>query len=54
MNGRNDGHIADYLGLTVETVSRGLGKLQKDRIIRLHGARCIEIREPQVLQDMVE
>ncbi|WP_127904402.1 helix-turn-helix domain-containing protein [Solirhodobacter olei] len=46
--------IADYLGLTVETVSRGLGKLQKDGVILLHSARCIEIREPQVLRDMVE
>lgn len=46
--------IADYLGLTIETVSRGLSRLKKDGLIRLHGARCIEIAEPGALQEMIE
>jgi CRP/FNR family transcriptional regulator, nitrogen fixation regulation protein len=46
--------IADYLGLTVETVSRGLSRLAKGGLIRLHSARSIEITKPQVLLDMVE
>lgn len=49
---RND--IADYLGLTVETVSRGLSRLQKDGLIRLHDARSIEMMKPHALVGMVE
>ncbi|PWE48102.1 transcriptional regulator [Thioclava sp. NG1] len=46
--------IADYLGLTLETVSRGLSRLKKDGLIRLHSARCIEISAPAALQEMIE
>ncbi|OAP34097.1 helix-turn-helix domain-containing protein [Sinorhizobium americanum] len=42
--------VADYLGLTIETVSRSLTKLKNKGIIRLHGARGIEIVEYGVLQ----
>jgi len=35
--------IADYLGLTMETVSRALSRLKADRIIRLCGARTVDI-----------
>ncbi|OYW52310.1 MAG: transcriptional regulator [Rhizobiales bacterium 17-65-6] len=33
--------IADYLGLTLETVSRALSQLQQDGVLRLDGARKI-------------
>ena len=42
--------VADYLGLTIETVSRSLTKLKTKGIIRLQGARGIEIVEHRTLQ----
>jgi CRP/FNR family nitrogen fixation transcriptional regulator len=48
------GDIADYLGLTVETVSRIFTKLRAKGIIRLDGAREIEIVRWQALVDMIE
>lgn len=33
------GEIADYLGLTIETVSRQIGKLKTSGILRLHASR---------------
>ncbi|ASY60455.1 transcriptional regulator FixK (plasmid) [Sinorhizobium sp. CCBAU 05631] len=42
--------IADYLGLTIETVSRSLTKLKNKGIIKLHGARGIEIVEYGMLE----
>lgn len=36
--------IADYLGLTIETVSRTFTQLQKRGAIGLDGARCINLR----------
>jgi CRP/FNR family transcriptional regulator, nitrogen fixation regulation protein len=44
--------VADYLGLTIETVSRSLTKLKNKRIIKLYGARGIEIVEYHVLQNL--
>ncbi|PJR13145.1 helix-turn-helix domain-containing protein [Sinorhizobium meliloti] len=44
--------VADYLGLTIETVSRSLTKLKNKGIIKLHGARGIEIVEYRVLQNL--
>ena len=44
--------VADYLGLTIETVSRSLTKLKNKRIIKLHGARGIEIVEYRLLQKL--
>ena len=35
--------IADYLGLTKETVSRVLSAFRRDRLIRLHSVDEIEI-----------
>ncbi len=46
--------IADYLGLTFETVSRAISKLKERGIIRLPGLRSIEIVKPQTLKEMVE
>lgn len=41
--------IADYLGLTIETVSRMLTQLQQDGLIRLDGTRRFQILRPQRL-----
>jgi CRP/FNR family nitrogen fixation transcriptional regulator len=35
--------IGDYLGMTVETVSRSLSKLRADGILRLRSSRSVEI-----------
>ena len=35
--------IADYLGLTIETVSRQFSKLKKDRVITITANRHIEV-----------
>ena len=37
------GEIASLLGLTIETVSRQLTKLENDRVVRRQGARGIEL-----------
>lgn len=37
--------IADFLGLTLETVSRCISKLDVDGVITLINAKCIEIRD---------
>ncbi|APW73779.1 MULTISPECIES: cyclic nucleotide-binding domain-containing protein [Sphingopyxis] len=41
------GDIADYLGLTKETVSRELTNLRKARVIRSHSLTLIEILDPR-------
>jgi CRP/FNR family transcriptional regulator len=42
--------IAEYLGLTIETVSRQLTALRKSRIIELHGARSVGLIDFPTLQ----
>lgn len=44
--------IGDYLGLTIETVSRVFSKLRQRGVIRLPGLRSVEIVKWQVLQEM--
>ncbi len=44
--------IADYLGLTIETVSRTLTQLERDRVIELPSARLIRLRNQDVLEEM--
>lgn len=44
--------IADYLGLTIETVSRTLSQLERDAIIALPTARQIRLKDMAALQDM--
>lgn len=44
--------IADYLGLTIETVSRVFSKLRLKGVIRLPNLRSVEIVKLQTLQDM--
>ncbi|MDE2005652.1 MAG: Crp/Fnr family transcriptional regulator [Rhodospirillales bacterium] len=40
------GDIADYLGLTIETVSRTLSRLRADRLIEIPNATTLVIRDP--------
>jgi CRP/FNR family transcriptional regulator, anaerobic regulatory protein len=47
---RND--IADYLGLTIETVSRTLTKLKQDGLIALPSPTRIEIRDRGKLEEL--
>jgi DNA-binding Lrp family transcriptional regulator len=44
--------IADYLGLTVETVSRTLTKLRQDDIIALPSVCCIAVLDREQLEDL--
>jgi CRP/FNR family transcriptional regulator, nitrogen fixation regulation protein len=44
--------IADYLGLTIETVSRTLSQLERDALIELPTARQIKLKNLVALQDM--
>mgnify|MGYP001550196453 CR=1 FL=1 len=44
--------IADYLGLTIETVSRVLTRLKDARIIRLASAREVDVLNRDALEDM--
>lgn len=48
--GRQD--IADYLGLTMETISRMLGRLQSDGVVEFSGARNYRIRRFSALSEM--
>jgi CRP/FNR family transcriptional regulator len=41
--------MADVLGLTIETVSRSLTRLKRDRIIAIPGLRRLTILQPEVL-----
>lgn len=46
--------IADYLGLTKETVSRVISALRRDRVIRLQALDRVEIVDPQALEQCAE
>ena len=46
--------MADYLGLTIETVSRTLTQLQADGLIEIPASRRIVLRDRAALADMVE
>ncbi len=47
------GEMAGLLGLTIETVSRQLSRLEKNGVIKRQGARGIEIRDAPALQRIV-
>ena len=47
---RND--IADFLGLTTETVSRAFTSLRKAGVIALDGAQTITVLEPDTLEEL--
>ena len=42
--------IGDYLGMTIETVSRNLSRLRDMGILRLRNTRCIEVLKPGKLR----
>ena len=44
--------IADYLGLTIETVSRSLTQFERDGVIALPCARQVEILDTDALEDL--
>lgn len=46
--------IADYLGLTIETVSRTFTKLKTDGLITLSGKHRVVINDMSALQDLAE
>jgi len=50
--GRSD--IADYLGLTIETVSRTFTKLRNDHVIALEGAHHVVITDEEALEDLAD
>ena len=48
------GDIADYLGLTIETVSRTFTKLRHEGVIQLEGAHRVVITNEEGLEDLAE
>lgn len=44
--------IGDYLGMTIETVSRNLAKLRQLGVLRLKNTRCIEVLNPEKLRQL--
>lgn len=44
--------MADYLGLTIETISRMLGRLQSEGFVEFFGARRYRIRRPGALLEL--
>jgi len=44
--------IADYLGLTIETVSRNLSQLERQGLVALSSPRQIRLRNPTALQSL--
>lgn len=48
----NRSEIADYLGLTIETVSRQLSKLKSAGIISINGNHAIELRKAEQLAEL--
>ena len=44
--------IADYLGLTIETVSRVFGKLKREQVIDIYSAHTVEILNMDAVEEM--
>jgi CRP/FNR family nitrogen fixation transcriptional regulator len=44
--------IADFLGLTIETVSRSLSQFERDGIIALPSSREVHIKHAETLADL--
>jgi CRP-like cAMP-binding protein len=46
--------IADYLGLTIETVCRAISELKRAGIIAVPNTHCIALRDIEALRDLAE
>jgi CRP/FNR family nitrogen fixation transcriptional regulator len=46
--------MADYLGLTIETVSRMLSQLQSNSILEFAGCRHVRIKNPAALARLAQ
>ena len=46
--------LGDYLGLTMETVSRTISQLKAARLISLQAGHKLRLEDPDALQDMAE
>jgi CRP/FNR family transcriptional regulator len=46
--------MADYLGLTIETVSREISKLRRDGLISLNGPHKVVLRRMRSLQEIAD
>ncbi len=44
--------IADYIGLTMETVSRAIRRLKNDGIIDIHGNQTVSIIKPEIVAQL--
>ena len=44
--------IADYLGLTIETVSRAFGKLKREQVIDIYSAHTVEILDKNIVEEL--
>ena len=44
--------IADYLGLTIETVSRAFGKLKREGVIDIYSAHTVEILDNKTIEEL--
>ncbi|HVZ27474.1 MAG TPA: helix-turn-helix domain-containing protein [Rhizomicrobium sp.] len=44
--------MADYMGLTIETVSRTLSQMERDGLIAIPNARQIQFQDRQALEDL--
>ena len=45
--------MGDYMGLTIETVSRTLSQMERDGLIAIPNARQIRFLSRQALEDMI-
>jgi CRP/FNR family transcriptional regulator len=46
--------MADYLGLTIETVSRQIARLRQRGVVAVGASRTMIIRQPEVLEATLE
>ncbi|TNE34849.1 MAG: Crp/Fnr family transcriptional regulator, partial [Alphaproteobacteria bacterium] len=48
------GDIADFLGLTIETVSRTISRLKQLGVVSVPSAHAIKIRDMEELEQLAE